>query len=85
MPYKPGDITKGAASKAGDAALGAARTARRRVFEEAAEHGVHWWKLPLPGQLAALAMFREDLREWKLTRVVWVADPTERRVLRIPD
>src|SRR5436305_13842535 len=66
MSYKPGDITKGAASKAGDAALGAARTARRKVFEEAAEHGVHWWKLPLPGQLAALALFREDLREFNL-------------------
>jgi Animal haem peroxidase len=66
MSYRPGDITKGAVSKTGETALGAARAARRKVFEEAAERGVHWWKLPLPAQLAALAMFREDLREFNL-------------------
>ena len=51
MPYNPGDI----ASKAGETALGAARKARRKVFEEAGKRGVNWWNLPLPGQLAALA------------------------------
>ena len=66
MPYKPGDITKGAASKAGEATLGVARSARRKVFDEASKRGVHWWQLPLPGQLAALALFREDLREFNL-------------------
>ncbi|MBV9311595.1 MAG: hypothetical protein JOZ73_12220, partial [Solirubrobacterales bacterium] len=66
MPYKPGDITRGAVGKAGGAALGAARTTRRRAFDEASKRGVHWWNLPLPGQIAALAMFREDLREFNL-------------------
>ena len=62
MAHNPGDI----ASKAGEAALGAARKARRKVFEEARKRGVNWWDLPLPGQLAALALFREDLREFNL-------------------
>ena len=62
MPYNPGDI----ASKAGETALGAARKARRKVFEEAGKRGVNWWNLPLPGQLAALALFREDLRQFNL-------------------
>src|SRR5947209_179907 len=62
MSYKPGDLTKGAA-KAG---IDVARGARRKVFEQAAGRGVNWWQLPLPGQLAALALFREDLREFNL-------------------
>jgi heme peroxidase len=62
MAYNPGDI----ASKAGETALGVARKARRRAFEEANKRGVNWWDLPLPGQLAALALFREDLREFNL-------------------
>jgi hypothetical protein len=62
MSFKPGDI----ASKAGETALGVARGVRRRVFEEAGKRGVNWWDLPLPGQLAALALFREDLREFNL-------------------
>jgi hypothetical protein len=66
MPYKPGDITKGAASKVSGAVGEAATAARRKVFEEAAKRGVHWWDLPLPAQLAALAGFREDLRDFNL-------------------
>jgi hypothetical protein len=66
VPYKPGDITRGVAGKAGEATLGVAREARRRAFDEASKRGVHWWQLPLPGQLAALALFREDLREFNL-------------------
>jgi hypothetical protein len=66
MPYKPGDITKGAASKVGGAVGEAATKARRKVFEEAAKRGVHWWDLPLPAQLAALSGFREDLRDFNL-------------------
>jgi hypothetical protein len=63
MPsYKPGDITKGAAKGAVDVARGA----RRKVFEEAGKHGVNWWDLPLPAQMATLALFREDLREFNL-------------------
>jgi hypothetical protein len=62
MSYKPGDLTKGAAK----GAVGVAREARRKAFDEAAKRGVHWWQLPLPAQLAALAMFREDLREFNL-------------------
>jgi hypothetical protein len=62
MPPKPGDIAKEAASTA----VGAARSVRRKVFEEASKRGVNWWDLPLPGQLAALALFREDLREFNL-------------------
>jgi Animal haem peroxidase len=38
---------------------------RRKVFEEVGKH-VSWWELPLPAQLAALAGFREDLREFNL-------------------
>jgi hypothetical protein len=38
---------------------------RRRVFEEVGKH-VSWWELPLPAQLAALAGFRDDLREFNL-------------------
>jgi hypothetical protein len=38
---------------------------RRRVFEEVGKH-VSWWELPLPAQLAALAGFREDLRQFNL-------------------
>ncbi len=63
MPDNP---IKGAASKAGEATIGAARGVRRKVFEEARKRGVNWWDLPLPGQLAALALFREDLREFNL-------------------
>jgi hypothetical protein len=37
VPYKPGDITRGAASKAGEATMGVARTARRKVFDEASK------------------------------------------------
>ena len=61
MPYQPGDLTKGVAKGAVDAAKGA----RRKFFEEAGKH-IHWWDLPLPAQLAALAAFREDLREFNL-------------------
>jgi Animal haem peroxidase len=39
--------------------------ARRKVFEEVGKH-VSWWELPLPAQLAALAGFREDLRQFNL-------------------
>ncbi len=66
MAYKPGDLTKGAVSKAAEVTLDTARGVRRRVFEEASERGMHWWRLPLPAQLAALAMFREDLRAFNL-------------------
>ncbi|HEY2435958.1 MAG TPA: hypothetical protein VGH93_02175, partial [Solirubrobacteraceae bacterium] len=66
MPYKPSDVTKGAVSKAGEATIDVARKARRKAFDEASKRGVHWWQLPLPGQLAALALFREDLREFNL-------------------
>jgi Animal haem peroxidase len=66
VSFNPGDIAKGTIGKAGEAALGVARGARRKVFEEAANRGVNWWNLPLPGQLAALALFREDLREFNL-------------------
>jgi hypothetical protein len=38
---------------------------RRKVFEEVGKH-VSWWELPLPAQLAALAGFRDDLREFNL-------------------
>jgi hypothetical protein len=38
---------------------------RRKVFEEIGKH-TSWWELPLPAQLAALAGFREDLREFNL-------------------
>jgi Animal haem peroxidase len=61
MPYQPGDLTKGVAK----GALDVARGARRKVFDEAGKH-IHWWDLPLPAQLAALAAFREDLRAFNL-------------------
>jgi hypothetical protein len=61
MPYQPGDLTKGVAK----GALDVARGARRKVFDEAGKH-IHWWNLPLPAQLAALAAFREDLRDFNL-------------------
>jgi hypothetical protein len=61
MPYQPGDLTKGVAK----GALDVARGARRKVFDEAGKH-IHWWDLPLPAQLAALAAFREDLRTFNL-------------------
>src|SRR5438309_11696556 len=54
MDYKPGDLSKGVARKA-----------RRKVFEEVGKHR-NWWELPLPAQMAALALFREDLREFNL-------------------
>src|SRR5207253_1394165 len=54
MDYKPGDLTKSVA-----------RGARRKVFEEVGKHK-NWWEFPLPAQLAALALFREDLREFNL-------------------
>ncbi|HEV3055542.1 MAG TPA: peroxidase family protein, partial [Solirubrobacteraceae bacterium] len=38
---------------------------RRKVFEEVGKH-VSWWELPLPAQLAALAGFRDDLRQFNL-------------------
>lgn len=66
MAYKPGDLTKGAVSKAAGTTLDTARGLRRKVFEEAGRRGVNWWGLPLPAQLAALALFREDLREFNL-------------------
>jgi hypothetical protein len=66
VPYKPGDITRGAASKASEATTDVARKARRKAFDEAGKHDVSWWQLPLPGQLAGLALFREDLREFNL-------------------
>jgi hypothetical protein len=65
MPYKPGDLTKNVVGTAGHAAKDLATGARRKVFEEAGKH-VSWWELPLPMQLAALAAFREDLREFNL-------------------
>lgn len=65
MPYKPGDLTKGVVGAAAGASKDVATAARRRVFEEAGKH-VNWWELPLPLQLAALAAFREDLREFNL-------------------
>jgi hypothetical protein len=65
MPYKPGDLTKGVVGAAAGATKDVATAARRRVFEEAGKH-VNWWELPLPLQLAALAAFREDLREFNL-------------------
>jgi len=54
MPYKPGDITKGAA---------------RRVLRtglDAVDRVTEWWELPLPAQLLQLAHFREDLRRFNL-------------------
>jgi heme peroxidase len=54
MPYKPGDITKGAA---------------RRVVRtglDAVDRTSDWWELPLPAQLLQLAHFREDLRRFNL-------------------
>jgi hypothetical protein len=54
MPYKPGDITKGAA---------------RRVLRtglDVVDRGRDWWELPLPAQLLQLAHFREDLRRFNL-------------------
>jgi hypothetical protein len=47
------------------AATGAARTVRRKAFEEIGKHK-NWWEFPLPAQMAALALFREDLREFNL-------------------
>ncbi len=54
MPYKPGDLTKGAA---------------RRVLRtglDVVDRQVDWWQLPLPAQLLQLAHFREDLRRFNL-------------------
>src|ERR1700737_5211166 len=51
--------------KVTDAGIGAARAARRKVFEEVGKHK-NWWEFPLPAQMAALALFREDLREFNL-------------------
>jgi hypothetical protein len=41
------------------------RKARRKAFEEIGKHK-NWWEFPLPAQLAALSLFREDLREFNL-------------------
>jgi hypothetical protein len=54
MPYKPGDLTRGAARRVVRSGLD--------VVDRAAE----WWKLPLPAQLLQLAHFREDLRRFNL-------------------
>jgi hypothetical protein len=54
MPYKPGDLTKGAAEKV------------VRTTLDAVDSRKEWWELPLPMQLAQLAHFREDLRRFNL-------------------
>src|SRR5581483_1794324 len=54
MPYKPGDITKGVASRV------------VRTGLDVVDRGADWWELPLPAQLAQLAHFREDLRRFNL-------------------
>src|SRR5947199_3922758 len=54
MPYKPGDLTKGAARRVVRTGLD--------VVDRAAD----WWELPLPAQLLQLAHFREDLRRFNL-------------------
>ena len=54
MPYKPGDITKGVASRVARGSL------------DLVDKGADWWELPLPAQLAQLAHFREDLRRFNL-------------------
>src|ERR1700757_2006811 len=54
MPYKPGDLTKGAATRVVRTAL------------DAVDKQKDWWELPLPLQLAQLAHFREDLRRFNL-------------------
>jgi hypothetical protein len=54
MPYKPGDLTKGAA---------------RRVVRgglDVVDRVADWWELPLPAQLLQLTHFREDLRRFNL-------------------
>ncbi|HWF54175.1 MAG TPA: peroxidase family protein [Solirubrobacteraceae bacterium] len=54
MAYKPGDITKGVASRVVRGGLDVVGSA------------TDWWELPLPAQLAQLAHFREDLRRFNL-------------------
>jgi Animal haem peroxidase len=54
MPYKPGDLTRGAAEKV------------VRTTLDVVDSHVDWWELPLPLQLAQLAHFREDLRRFNL-------------------
>src|SRR5438270_2623177 len=54
MPYKPGDLTKGAARRVVRSGLD--------VVDRVAD----WWELPLPAQLLQLAHFREDLRRFNL-------------------
>jgi hypothetical protein len=54
MPYKPGDLTKGAARRVVRSGL------------DAVDRVADWWELPLPGQLLQLAHFREDLRRFNL-------------------
>jgi Animal haem peroxidase len=54
MPYKPGDITKGVATRVVRAGL------------DVVDSATDWWELPLPAQLLQLAHFREDLRRFNL-------------------
>jgi len=54
MPYKPGDLTRAAATRVVRGAL------------DAVDRQLDWWELPLPLQLAQLAHFREDLRRFNL-------------------
>jgi hypothetical protein len=54
MPYKPGDVTRGVASRV------------VRTGLDVVDKGADWWDLPLPAQLAQLAHFREDLRRFNL-------------------
>ncbi len=54
MPYKPGDLTRGAARRA------------VRTGLDAIDRIADWWELPLPAQLLQLAHFREDLRRFNL-------------------
>jgi hypothetical protein len=54
MPYKPGDLTKGAARQV------------LRTGLDVVDRHTKWWDLPLPAQLLQLAHFREDLRRFNL-------------------